>query len=53
MLNLDNIDLTKQYNSVQEEIKAIKSHIFQLHIELGYRLDKLEALIKEREDEER
>lgn len=53
MLNIDNIDLTKQYNSVQDEIKAVKSYIFQLYIELGYRLDKLEALIKEQEENEK
>lgn len=52
MLNLDNIDMNKQYNSTQEEIKAIKSYIFQLYIELEYRLEKMDTLIKEMKDDE-
>lgn len=46
MLNLENIDLNRQYTSVQEEVKALKSYVFQLYIELEYRLETMDAEIK-------
>lgn len=48
MLNLENIDVTKQYSSDQEEIQAIKSYIYQLYNELNFRLQELERIIEEK-----
>lgn len=49
MLNLDNIDMTRQYASEKEEIDALKSYIFQLYNELEFRLRELDKAIKENE----
>lgn len=49
MLNIDNIDITRQYVSDHEEIEAIRSYIFQLYNELNFRLQELDKLIKENE----
>ena len=48
MLNLDNIDMTKQFASDHEEIEAIRSYIYQLYNELNFRLQELEKIIEEK-----
>lgn len=54
MLNLDNIDLQRQFTSEMEAINAIRSYIYQLYIELDYRLDnigkEIESIKAEREE---
>lgn len=51
MLNLDNIDITRQYASDHEEIEAIRSYIYQLYQELDFRIRELDRMIKEQKDE--
>ncbi len=43
MLNLENIDLQKEYQNDAEEISAVKSYIYRLVDELRFRLDNLPA----------
>lgn len=50
MLNLGPIDLQKQYASEKEELKDLRSYLFQLYTELNYRLDNLDERIKELEN---
>ncbi len=52
MLNLENIDMTRRFASEHEEIESLRSYIFQLYIELDFRLDELEKKIKEIKNEE-
>ena len=47
MLNIDNIDISKQYDSDHEEIEAIRSYIFQLYNELNFRLRELDKIIEQ------
>ena len=51
MLNLDNIDMTKQYASTEEAVSAIRSYIYQLYMELDFRLEELDKRIKELSNE--
>lgn len=53
MLNLDNIDMTKQYASDHEEIEAVRSYIYQLYQELDFRLRELDRMIKEQKQDEK
>ncbi len=39
MFNLDNIDLKKEHSSLKEEVKALKSYVWQMVEELKFRLD--------------
>ena len=41
MFNLNNIDLSKEYRSTDDELKSAKSYIYQLVQELDYRLGLL------------
>lgn len=41
MLNLDNIDILKKYGSNAEGVEEIRRYIYQLYIELDYRLETL------------
>lgn len=41
MLNLSNIDVSKEYRSPEDEIKSTKSYIYQLVEELDYRLGQI------------
>ena len=51
MLTLGPNDLQKQYASEKEELKDLRSYIFQLYTELNYRLDNLDQRIKELEND--
>lgn len=51
MLNLDNIDMTRQFSSDREAVEYIRSYIYQLYSELNFRLQELDRLIKEQRDE--
>lgn len=53
MLNLENIDMTKQYASDREAIDAVRSYIYQLYQELEFRLQELDKKIKEQKQDER
>lgn len=44
MLNIEQIDLTRSYESNNAEIKAVKSYIYRLVDELGFRLNNLETV---------
>ncbi len=51
MLNIDNIDVTRQFSSEREAVEYIRSYIYQLYSELDFRLEELDRLIKEQNDE--
>lgn len=51
MLNLENIDVRRQFASEKEEAEYIRRYIFQLYIELDYRLGELDRRIKEIEND--
>lgn len=51
MLNLGNIEIERQYATEREEIVAMRSYIYQLYIEINFRLDELDKRIKELENE--
>ena len=53
MLNLENIDMTKQYASDHEAIDAVRSYIYQLYQELEFRLQELDKKIKEQKQDEK
>lgn len=52
MLTLGNIEMQKKFASEQEEIRDIRSYIFQLYTELNYRLDDLDKRLKALEENE-
>ena len=52
MLNIDNIDVTRQFSSEREAVEYIRSYIYQLYSELDFRLEELEKRIKEQANEE-
>lgn len=41
MLNLSNIDLSKEYRTTEDEIRSAKSYIYQLVEELDFRLGQI------------
>lgn len=51
MLNIDNIDVTRQFPSEREAVEYIRSYIYQLYTELDFRLEELDKRIKELSDE--
>ena len=51
MLNIDNIDVTRQFSSEREAVEYIRSYIYQLYSELDFRLEELDRLIKEQNNE--
>ena len=51
MLNIENIDITRQFASDSEAVEYIRSYIYQLYMELDFRLEELDRLIKEQKDE--
>ena len=50
MLNLENIENIKTDKTDREAIEAIRSYIFQLYIELEYRLDDIDKRLKALEE---
>lgn len=44
MLNLNNIDLKKEYRTPQEELSSTKSYIYQLVEELDFRMGQLQSI---------
>lgn len=50
MLNLGNIEMERQYGTEREAVEAMRSYIYQLYIELNFRLDELDRRLKELED---
>lgn len=53
MLNLGNIEIERQYATEREAIESMRSYIYQLYIELNFRLDELDKRIKELEANEK
>lgn len=53
MLNIDNIDVTRQYASTEEAVSAIRSYIYQLYAELDFRLEELDKRIEEQKQDEK
>lgn len=51
MLNLGNIEMERQYLTEKDAIESMRSYLYQLYIELNFRLDELDKRIKELEDE--
>ena len=51
MLNLGNIEIERQYATEREAIESMRSYIYQLYIEINFRLDELDKRIKELENE--
>lgn len=52
MLNLETIETATQFASEAEKSDYIRSYIFQLYIELEYRLSELDKRIRKLEGEE-